>query len=162
MKRTLLAAAVLLAATACSSSGSSSAKVGDAVNLTGPGGERIAATVQSIVDPATPADGTAPDPGMRLVGVQYQLVNNGSAAYTDTPGTVRLIDAAGKVYAPAQTLPEVISDTAQGATSTGSSIPASESALDVVVFQVPVGVKPAAVQLFMDGGAGKSAKWKVG
>lgn len=82
-------------------SATSGAGVGDTIQLAGMNeGERVAATVVRVVDPAQPAsEFDEPDAGQRLVGVQLKLDNTGTTTYSDAPdnGAI-LVDKSGESF----------------------------------------------------------------
>ena len=79
------------------------AKVGDTLELSGMDeGERMAVTVIKVVNPAKGKDEfTAPEPGMRFVGVQFRLRNTGTAVYDDSPDNgATVVDTEGQNFGP--------------------------------------------------------------
>ena len=136
------------------------AEVGDTLDLTGDDvGARMAVEVTRVVDPAPAADEFSnPDPGDRLVSVQFSLRNTGSAVYSDSPSNgAQIVDSSGQGY-----------DSSFDNTSAGPPFPAIEhvapgdSALGYVTFEVPDGVRVAQVQLTLDSGyADDTGQWDV-
>ena len=136
------------------------AGVGDTIDLTGmDDGERIAATVVRVVDPARPAsDFDEPEAGTRVVGVRLKLVNTGSTVYSDSPvdGSV-LVDKAG------QSFTAELASISAGASFPGSvKISPGSTRLGYVVFAVPNSSTVDSFQFTLDSGfADQTAEWSV-
>jgi hypothetical protein len=136
------------------------AAVGDTIDLTGmDDGEKVAATVVRVVDPARPAsDFDQPESGMRLVGVRLKLVNTGSTVYSDSPdnGSV-LVDKAGQSF-----------NADLASISAGASFPGSvkmspgSTRLGYVVFAVPNSSRISSFQFTLDSGfADQTGEWSL-
>lgn len=136
------------------------AKVGDTITLVGTeDGSKLDVTVTKTVDPAKPADEfTAPDDGNRWIGVQFQLVNTGTIAYSDSPGNgTQIADSEGQQFT------SVFADTSAGPSMASSvNLKPGSKALGWVVFEVPEASKADVVQFTMDSGfADQTGEWKL-
>lgn len=137
-----------------------SAQVGDTLNLSGNDtGSLMAVTVTRVVDPAAAANVFgSPSPGNRLVAVQFQLKNVGTAVYSDSPSNgAQLIDSRGQIY-----------NSFIGDTNAGPSLPSiahiapGDTALGYITFQVPLGTSVAKVQFTLSSGfARDTGQWIV-
>ena len=138
----------------------SGAGVGDTIDLAGmDDGEKIAATVVRVVDPARPkSDIDQPESGQRLVGVQLKLVNVGSTVYSDSPdnGAV-LVDRSG------QSFNSDLASTSAGASFPGSvDISPGSTRLGYVVFAVAKSSAIDTFQFTLDSGfAEQTGEWSV-
>ncbi|MEH0417825.1 DUF4352 domain-containing protein [Streptomyces sp. B21-083] len=136
------------------------AKVGDTIALVGAeDGSELDVTVVKVADPAKSSDEfTAPDAGNRWIGVQFQLLNTGTAAYNDSPGNgVKIADSQGQQFT------SVFADITAGP-SMGSSVTLKPGAkaLGWIVFEVPKESKGAVVQFTMDSGfADQTGEWAL-
>ena len=136
------------------------AKVGDTITLKGTeDGSKLDVTVVKTVDPAKPADEfTAPEDGHRWIGVQFQLVNTGTIAYSDSPGNgVKIADTQGQQFT------STFADISAGPSMAGSvNLKPGAKALGWVVFEVPKASKTDVVQFTMDSGfADQTGEWKL-
>lgn len=136
------------------------AKVGDVIALTGTeDGSKMDVAVVKVVDPAKSADEfTAPDDGNRWIGVQFQLVNTGSKAYSDSPGNgTQIADAQGQQFT------STFADISAGPSMASSvNLKPGAKALGWVVFEVPKASKADVVQFTMDSGfADQTEEWKL-
>lgn len=136
------------------------AKVGDTIALVGTeDGSKLDVTVVKTVDPAKPGDEfTAPDTGNRWIGVQFQLVNAGTIAYSDSPGNgTQIADAQGQQFT------SVFADITAGPSMASSvNLKPGAKALGWVVFEVPEASKAGVVQFAMDSGfADQTGEWKL-
>lgn len=136
------------------------AKVGDTITLKGTeDGSKLDVTVVKTVDPAKPADEfTAPEDGHRWIGVQFQLLNTGSKAYSDSPGNgTQIVDAQGQQFT------STFADISAGPSmASGVNLKPGAKALGWVVFEVPKASKAAVVQFTMDSGfADQTGEWKL-
>ena len=115
-------------------------------------------TLVKIVDPAAGADDfSQPKTGHRYVAVQYRLSNVGAAAYSDAPDNgAQLSDEQGQIYS-----------TTFADTKAGQDFPAQvdltpgNSALGVIVFELPADAKVTTAQFGMDSGFGQKGQWRV-
>lgn len=136
------------------------AKVGDTIGLKGAeDGSKLDVTVVKTVDPAKSADEfTTPEDGNRWIGVQFQLVNTGSKAYSDSPGNgTQIADDQGQQFT------SVFADISAGPSMASSvNLKPGAKALGWVVFEVPKASKGATVQFTMDSGfAEQTGEWKL-
>ncbi|MFR9798232.1 DUF4352 domain-containing protein [Streptomyces sp. MS06] len=136
------------------------AKVGDTISVKGgDDGSKLDVTVVKIADPAKPADEfTEPGSGKRFVGVQFRLVNTGTAVYSDSPGNgTQVADSQGQRFG------ETLADISAGPSmSSDVKLKPGAKALGWVVFEVPKASKVATVQFTMDSGfAEQTAEWKL-
>lgn len=136
------------------------AAVGTTITLTGASaGEKMAVTVVQVFPNATGADEfTTPDAGKQFYAVQFRLIDNGSAAYSDAPdNSAKLVDASGQSYQ------SDVSSVSQCQSFPGTeTIAPGATGLGCVVFQVPTGAQIAAVQFTLDSGfASQTGQWKV-
>ncbi|WP_371674077.1 DUF4352 domain-containing protein [Streptomyces sp. NBC_00289] len=136
------------------------AKIGDIIALKGTeDGSKLDVTVVKMVDPAKGADEfTTPSSGKRFVGIQFRLVNTGTATYSDSPSNgAQISDADGQQF---QTTYGEIS--AGPAMSSSVKLKPGAKALGWIVFEVPKASKAATVQFAMDSGfADQSGEWKL-
>jgi hypothetical protein len=136
------------------------AAVGDTIDLAGmDDGEKVAATVVRVVDPARPAsDLDQPESGTRLVGVRLKLVNIGSTVYSDSPdnGSV-LVDKAGQSFS------ADLSSISEGASFPGSvKMTPGSTRLGYVVFAVPNSSTVSSFQFTLDSGfADQTGEWSL-
>ncbi|MBL3669678.1 DUF4352 domain-containing protein [Streptomyces sp. M2CJ-2] len=136
------------------------AKVGDTLTLEGfEEGSKLDVTVVKVADPAKSADEfMEPASGKRFVGVQFQLVNTGEAAYSDSPSNgAQVADSEGQQF-----------DATFGDITAGPSMASSlklkpgAKGLGWIVFEVPEAAKVDTVQFTMDSGfADKTGEWKL-
>ncbi|MFD6323885.1 DUF4352 domain-containing protein [Streptomyces sp. NPDC058442] len=136
------------------------AKVGDTLTLEGfEEGSKLDVTVVKVADPAKSADEfMEPASGKRFVGVQFQLVNTGEAAYSDSPSNgAQVADTEGQQF-----------DATFGDITAGPSMASSlklkpgAKGLGWIVFEVPEAAKVDTVQFTMDSGfADKTGEWKL-
>jgi hypothetical protein len=146
--------------TAPQAGGQTQAQVGDTLDLTGnDSGSRMAVVVTRVVDPAAAADDfLTASPDDRLVSVQFQLQNVGSAVYSDAPSnSAVVVDSSGQGY------DSTIDDSAAGPSfPTPEHIAPGGTALGYVTFEVPDGVRVALVQFTLDSGfADDTGQWTV-
>lgn len=129
----------------------------DTLTLKGKGGEQVAVTLKGFADPAQSDNKfMKPAAGKHWVAAQFELVNKGSGTYTDAPANgAKLVDTNGQNYT--QTLANIT----EGPTFPGTvNLGAGEKALGWVVFSVPDGTKPKAVQYTLDSGTAKdTGEW---
>jgi hypothetical protein len=135
------------------------AKVGDTIGLTGFEDGKLDVTVVKVVDPAQPGDEfTEPQSGNRFVGIQFQLVNTGDKAYSDSPANgAQITDEQGQQFQP------TFADISAGPSmSSDVRLKPGAKALGWITFEVPKGVKPATVQFAMNSGmADQTGEWKL-
>lgn len=134
--------------------------VGSAVVLTGNGaGEKVAVTVVKVFShPRGATEFDTADQGDRLYAVQFRLDDTGSAAYSDTPSNgAAVVDAAGKSYQ--SSLDGVAGCASFPATE---KIPAGQSGLGCIVFEVPASAQITGVQFTLDSGFGPATgQWTI-
>jgi hypothetical protein len=136
------------------------AKVGDTIALTGSeAGSKLDVTVVKVADNAkSSVEGFTPDTGKRWLGVQFQLVNTGSKAYSDSPANgAQVFDAQGQQFGP------VFADiTAGPSMSSDVKLKPGAKALGWIVLELPKSAKAATVQFGMDSGfADQTGEWKL-
>jgi hypothetical protein len=133
------------------------AKVGDTITLTGDtDGEKVAVTLVKVADPAAGADDfSQPKAGDRFVAVQFRLANVGTAVYSDSPTNgAQLSDDQGQIYSTS------FADTRTGQDFPGQvDLTPGNSALGVIVFELPAGAKTAMAQFGLDSGFGQKGQW---
>ncbi|MGV9245950.1 DUF4352 domain-containing protein [Streptomyces sp. NPDC003710] len=136
------------------------AKVGDTIALKGTDeGSKLDVTVIKVADPAKSSDEfMTPNPGKRYVGVQFKLVNTGTAAYSDSPSNgVQIVDGQGQQFESA-----FADITAGPSMSSDVRLKPGAKTLGWIVFEVPKGSKAATVQFTMDSGfAEQTGEWKL-
>lgn len=136
------------------------AKTGDTIALKGSeDGSKLDVTVVKVVDPAKAGDEfTEPESGNRFVGVQFQLVNTGTKAYSDSPANgAQITDSDGQQFQP--TFADI---TAGPSMSSDVRLKPGAKALGWITFEVPKGIKPATVQFTMESGfADQTGEWKL-
>jgi uncharacterized protein DUF4352 len=136
------------------------AKVGDTIGVKGmDDGSKLDVTVVKVVDNAKSSDGfTTPAAGKRFYGVQFKLVNTGSKAYSDSPSNgAQVSDSQGQQFQ--TTFADI---TAGPSMSSDVRLQPGAKALGWVVFEIPKGVKLAAVQFTMDSGfSDDTGEWKL-
>lgn len=135
------------------------AKVGDTISLKGFEGERLDATVVKVVDPATSDNPymKAKD-GARLVAVQWRIANTGTKTIDSSPNSgSSLVDGDGQQFSP------TYSDTTAGPRfPSGVSIPAGESRLGFVTYEVPKSSTVVKAQFGANSGfADELGQWTV-
>ncbi|NUP15361.1 MAG: DUF4352 domain-containing protein [Streptomyces sp.] len=137
------------------------AKVGDTITLTGSeDGSKLDVTVVKVADGAkSSVEGFVPEDGNRWLGVQFRLVNTGSAAYSDSPANgTQVYDEDGQQFGP--TFADI---TAGPSMSSDVNLKPGAKALGWITFEVPKGAKVATVQFAMDSGfADQVGEWKLG
>ncbi|GAB2793914.1 hypothetical protein GCM10027073_27800 [Streptomyces chlorus] len=136
------------------------AKVGDTLTLEGfEEGSKLDVTVVKVADPAKSADEfMEPASGKRFVGVQFQLVNTGKAAYSDSPSNgAQVADSEGQQFD--ATFGDI---TAGPSMASGLKLKPGAKGLGWIVFEVPEAAKVDTVQFTMDSGfADKTGEWKL-
>ncbi|GHJ99745.1 DUF4352 domain-containing protein [Streptomyces sp. NPDC003753] len=136
------------------------AKVGDTITVKGmEDGSRLDVTVVKVADPAKSSDEfMTPDAGKRYVGVQFRLVNTGTAVYGDSPSNgAQVADTQGQQFE--STFADI---TAGPSMSADVKLKPGAKALGWIVFEVPKGSKVATVQFTMDSGfADQTGEWKL-
>ena len=136
------------------------AQVGDTIALKGTeDGSKLDVTVVKTIDPAKSADEfTSPEDDKRWIGVQFQLLNTGTIAYSDSPGNgVKIADTQGQQFT------STFADISAGPSMAGSvNLKPGAKALGWVVFEVPKASKADVVQFTMDSGfAEQTGEWKL-
>ncbi|MGJ3561736.1 DUF4352 domain-containing protein [Streptomyces sp. INA 01156] len=136
------------------------AKVGDTLTLEGfEEGSKLDVTVVKVADPAKSADEfMEPGAGQRFVGVQFQLVNTGKAAYSDSPSNgAQVADTEGQQFD--ATFGDI---TAGPSMASNLKLKPGAKGLGWIVFEVPEAAKVDTVQFTMDSGfADKTGEWKL-
>jgi hypothetical protein len=136
------------------------AKVGDTLTLEGfEEGSKLDVTVVKVADPAKSADEfMEPASGKRFVGVQFQLVNTGKAAYSDSPSNgAQVADTEGQQFD--ATFGDI---TAGPSMASNLKLKPGAKGLGWIVFEVPEAAKADTVQFTMDSGfADKTGEWKL-
>ncbi|MFF7725189.1 DUF4352 domain-containing protein [Streptomyces sp. NPDC008001] len=122
-------------------------------------GEQLDVTLKTLADPAHSDNKyLQPSAGKRWVAAQFELVNTGTAAYSDSPSSgTKVIDEQGQAFT--QTM---------GSVTEGPKFPVTVNlapgakALGWVTFAVPENSKPAKVQFTLDGGfANETGEWTL-
>ncbi|MEV7364265.1 DUF4352 domain-containing protein [Streptomyces sp. NPDC091299] len=134
------------------------AKVGDTIGVKGMEDGKLDVTVMKVVDNAKGGEFSEPTAGTRFYGVQFQLVNTGSKAYSDSPANgAQIADSQGQQFQP--TFADI---TAGPSMSADVRLKPGAKALGWIVFEIPKGVKPATVQFTMDSGfSDDTGEWKL-
>lgn len=136
------------------------AKVGDTISLTGmEDGSKLDVTAVKVADNAKSGDEFfAPEDGNRWIGVQFQLVNTGSKAYSDSPANgTKVADEQGQQFGP--TFADI---TAGPSMSSDVTLKPGAKALGWIVFELPKASKADIVQFTMDSGfADQTGEWKL-
>ncbi|MGW0819442.1 DUF4352 domain-containing protein [Streptomyces viridiviolaceus] len=122
-------------------------------------GEQLDVTVTKFLDPAKGADEfNQPQSGKKWVAAQFQLVNTGSKAYSDSPANdARAADTDGQHF------DAWFGEIAAGPAMTSDlNLPAGDKALGWIVFEVPSSSKIVTVQYGLNSGfAEQTGQWKV-
>ncbi|CAM5273962.1 DUF4352 domain-containing protein [Streptomyces abikoensis] len=122
-------------------------------------GEQLDVTLKGFADPAHSDNKyNKPSAGKRFVAAQFELVNTGTAAYSDSPSSgAKVVDEQGQAFT--QTM---------GSVTEGPKFPVTVNlaqgakALGWVVFAVPENSKPAKVQFTLDSGFGnETGEWTL-
>ncbi|MFC9219659.1 DUF4352 domain-containing protein [Streptomyces hygroscopicus] len=136
------------------------AKVGDTIALKGlEDGNKLDVTVVKIADPAKSSDEfTTPGSGKRFVGVQFKLVNTGTAAYSDSPANgAKITDVDGQQFE--STFADI---TAGPSMSSAVRLKPGGKALGWIVFEVPKASKTDTIQFALNSGmANQTGEWKL-
>lgn len=136
------------------------ATVGDTVTLKGTNdGEQLAVTLKKWVDPAESANEfSKPQDGKRYVSAQFELVNTGTAVYSDSPGNgAQVADDQGQqfhsTFAETKAGPEM--------SSSAKAAPGAK-VLGWITFEVPKDSKISKVQFAMNSGfAPQTGEWTI-
>lgn len=136
------------------------AKIGGTISLTGMhGDEKLAVTLVKVADPAKSSEEfSGPSDGKRWVAVQIRVTNTGTAAYADSPGNgAKLVDTQSQRYS------ETFGNTTLGqAMDTDVKLAPGDSALGVILFEVPADQKLATFQFALDSGfADQTGQWQM-
>lgn len=139
------------------------AGVGGGITLVGSDENlKVRVTVVSIADPASPknAEFSSLEAGSRFVGVQLNLENVGTVAYSDSPTNgAKLIDTQGQQYDP-EIAEEITQGPGIGATVT---IAAGSNASGWMVFQIAQSTQLRTFQMALDSGfADQHGEWTLG
>jgi hypothetical protein len=137
-----------------------SAKIGGSIALTGMrGDEKLTVTLVKVADPATSSDQfMQPDSGKRWVALQIRVTNTAATVYSDSPTNgATLIDALGQHYR------STYGDTTLGQAMDGEvKLAPGDSALGVIVYEVPTGQKVSSFQFSLDSGfADQTGQWQL-
>lgn len=134
------------------------ATVGDTVTLKGNNdGEQLAVTIKKWVDPAqSDNEFMKPDDGKRWVAAQFELVNTGTAVYSDSPSNgTQVADDQGQQFQ--TTFAET---TAGPAMTSAAKVASGAKVLGWITYEVPKDSKIAKVQFTMNSGfASQTAEW---
>lgn len=139
---------------------SQAATIGDTVTLKGNAdGEQLAVTIKKWVDPAKSANQySKPEEGKRWVAAQFELVNTGTAVYSDSPSNgTQVADDQGQQFQ--TTFGEV---TAGPAMTSSAKVAPGAKVLGWIVYEVPQDSKIATIQFTMNSGfASQTGQWTV-
>ncbi|MFJ9645001.1 DUF4352 domain-containing protein [Streptomyces sp. NPDC101206] len=139
---------------------SRTATVGDTLTLKGNGdGEQLAVTIKKWVDPAQSADQyTRPQDGKRWVAAQFELVNTGTAVYSDSPSNgTQAADDQGQQFQ--TTYGEI---TAGPQMTSAAKVAPGAKVLGWITYEVPKDSKIAKVQFTMNSGfASQTGEWTI-
>ncbi|GGX97819.1 DUF4352 domain-containing protein [Streptomyces hiroshimensis] len=122
-------------------------------------GEQLDVTLKGFADPAHSDNKyLQPAAGKRWVAAQFELVNTGTVAYSDSPSSgAKVLDEQGQAFT--QTM---------GGVTEGPKFPVTVNiaqggkALGWIVFSVPENSKPSKVQFTLDGGfANETGEWTL-
>ncbi|MCF3101309.1 DUF4352 domain-containing protein [Streptomyces roseoverticillatus] len=122
-------------------------------------GEQLDVTLKGFADPAHSDNKyLQPAAGKHWVAAQFELVNTGTVAYSDSPSSgAKVIDTQGQAFT--QTM---------GGVTEGPKFPVTVNlaqgakSLGWIVFSVPDSSKPAKVQFTLDGGfANETGEWTL-
>ncbi|MFK0182318.1 DUF4352 domain-containing protein [Streptomyces xanthochromogenes] len=136
------------------------AAIGDTITVTGnETGEKLDVTVTKWADPAKSSEEVfAPEAGKRWVAAQLQLVNTGSAVYSDSPSNgMQVADEQGQRFG------TMAADVTAGPSMAASlKVPPGDKALGWIVFEVPKDSKITTIQFAMNSGfADQTAQWAI-
>lgn len=136
------------------------ARLGDAIALTGTGGSKITVTLLRVVSPAHATDGfSTPDAGKHFAAVQIKLTNTGSSSYTDSPANgAEVLDAQGQSYSADIGVP---TDAGPAFANEQVNLAPGSSEVGVLTFQVPDGLTVAKFQFGLDSGFAQTGEWTV-
>lgn len=136
------------------------AAVGDTLTVHGfENGEQLDVTLKKWLPTAKPADEyDVPQDGKRWAAAQFELLNTGSKAYSDSPSNgAQVADAKGQRF-----------DSWFGEISAGPgmsssvTLPKGEKTLGWIVFEVPKGSEIVSVQFGMNSGfSNETGQWTV-
>ncbi|WP_183067472.1 DUF4352 domain-containing protein [Streptomyces sp. gCLA4] len=136
------------------------ATIGDTLTLKGnEDGEQLAVTIKKWADPAQSEDDfMKPDDGKRWVAAQFELVNTGTAVYSDSPSNgTQVADDQGQQFQ--TTFAEI---TAGPAMTSAAKVAPGAKVLGWVTYEVPKDSKIAKVQFTMNSGfASQTGEWTV-
>lgn len=136
------------------------AGVGDTLTLKGfEDGEQLDVTLKQWLPTAKGADEfSTPSAGKRWAAAQFELLNTGSAVYSDSPQNgAQVADAQGQRFT------SWFGEIAAGPQMAADvSLPKGEKALGWVVFEVPKNAKIISVQFAMNSGfSDQTGQWTV-
>ncbi|MEU6048906.1 DUF4352 domain-containing protein [Streptomyces xanthochromogenes] len=146
--------------TKASPSAAKKAAVGDTISVTGnEDGQKLDVTVTKWADPAKSSEpAMGPDTGKRWVAAQVQVVNTGTAVYSDSPGNgMQVADDQGQRFG------TMFGDVTAGPSMAASlKVPPGDKALGWIVFEVPKDSKITTIQFAMNSGfADQTAQWTI-
>lgn len=143
---------------ATSGTTATAAVVGSTISLSGSSGTAIQVTVVKVIDPAAGADEfDQASAGDRLVAVQLQIKNTGTAVYADDPDIdVTLIDSTGQQYQIS------LNQVTEPKLNSGLTLGTGQSTLGVEVFEVGKSVELSGFQYQLQDGLSRSVgQWKL-
>lgn len=150
-------------ATSAASSGSSGqsqpAAVGDTLTLQGDSGERMAVTVDGVMDPLAVGPDDQADSGQRFVGVQITLKNVGSVPYSDSPSNgATLLSNQNE-----QAQGEIVSGGPCGnGFQSSANVASGDTQQGCIPFEMPNGETPASFQFTLSSGfADQTGQWSL-
>jgi Domain of unknown function (DUF4352) len=149
------------AAAGASSAASKPAGVGDAIDLSDSSGDKIAVTMVKTDANAAATDGfSTPPAGDKYYGVQVQIKDVGSIAWSDSPSNCMVVkDGKGQQF---QT--DIVQSISSGSLMSATvNLAAGDSALGWIVFDVLTGNTMTAVQFTPDSGTSSdTGQWSIG
>lgn len=136
------------------------AGVGDTLTLHGTDdGLQLDVTLVKWVDNAKSADEfSSPEKGNKWVAAQFQIVNTGTAVYSDSPSNgAQVSDSEGQQFTPV-----FATITAGPEMQASVRLAKGATALGYITFEVPKTSKIATLQLALDSGfADESGQWQI-
>ncbi|QDY80360.1 DUF4352 domain-containing protein [Streptomyces qinzhouensis] len=134
--------------------------LGDAITVNGDeDGQRLSVTLKKVSDPGVPAtEFNQPGKGNRLIGIELEIKNTGTAVYADTPAiSTQITDTQGRQFDTA-----VAKIKAGPSMAYGLTLQTGDTALGWLVFEAPKTAKIASVQFGMNSGlADHKGQWKL-
>ncbi|GGQ38511.1 DUF4352 domain-containing protein [Streptomyces mutabilis] len=136
------------------------AGVGDTLTVTGfQDGEQLDVTLKKWLPTAKSSDPYfGPEQGKRWAAAQFEIVNTGSKAYSDSPSNgAQVADGQGQRFS--SWFGEI---TAGPSMASDVNLPKGEKALGWIVFEVPKDSKITSVQFAMNSGfADETGQWQM-